>query len=129
MTFEDQHPDLTSGSADKGEMAEPKDLPRFLVAVGRYEEYLQSLVFEGDAMQRYQQFADLIKASNGLMAAAQTYDFTLSYPGLEGTQAVVVAGQNLGGKLSDPSIPAEVRSIYTELYSEDLHAQGFMPHE
>lgn len=106
----DSNPGSTSG----------EELPRFLVATDRYEQFLHGLTVEGDSDQRFAYFDELMTACSGLTEIAQMYDFVRATPSLAGTEVVAANGRLLVAELARPDIPEEVKTIYQTLYEEDL---------
>lgn len=97
-----------------------EELPRFLVATDRYEQFLHGLTVEGDGDQRFAYFDELMTACSGLTEIAQMYDFVRATPSLADTEVVAANGRLLVAELSRPDIPDEVKAIYQDLYGEDL---------
>ncbi|MDQ5972423.1 MAG: hypothetical protein QG553_582 [Patescibacteria group bacterium] len=103
-----------------------KDQPRFMKAIGLYEEFLHGRAdtVQGDADARAAHFDQLTRACAGLSGAAQNLDFAKEEPSLAGTQAEVACAKRLAEELSQPGIPPEVAGIYWDLYGPDLPPQA-----
>ena len=108
------------------ELPADKELPRFLLAVRHYEQFLETKAKELgnlDANTRAGRINELMAACGGISRAAQEYDFAISTPSLAGTPAETIAGQILAAKLAEPGVPPEVKTMYEELYGDDLRNQ------
>ena len=107
--------------AAQPEVAATKEVPRFIIASQRYEQFLISKAEEGgDPNERIHYFADVMAACGGLIGVSQTYEFISTHPDLAGSPGVDIAGQDLASALAQPGIPDEVRAIYMDLYGEGL---------
>ena len=119
----DNYPHPSPKETPAIESSTDKELPRFLLAVQRYEQFLETKAKELgslDANARAGRINELMAACGGISRAAQDYDFAISSPSLAGTSAEAIAGQSLASKLAEPGVPPEVKAMYEELYGDDL---------
>jgi hypothetical protein len=104
------------------EAIEGREAQRLMTAIQRYEEFLHSQSSKAGTAsdERIRFYSGVMAACDGLASAAQNYDFTKSIPDLAGTSAETAYGQELANLLARPDLPLEVRTIYMDLYGEDL---------
>lgn len=96
-------------------------LPRFIVGVLRYEDFLKAIQLSGvRANERITHYQAIMKNCKELLDAAQTYDFMSIVPDFDGTEEMDRAGARLAAELHNQSVPEEVRAIYWDLYSGDV---------
>lgn len=119
----DNYPHPSPKETPATELSAEKELPRFLLAVKRYEQFLETKAKELgslDANTRAGRIHELMTACGGISRTAQEYDFAINSPSLAGTSAETIAAQSLAAKLAEPGVPPEVKAMYEELYGDDL---------